>query len=225
MLVKLKVLQGSKAGKLLTVQGSQMLIGREEGCDLRPRTELISRKHCLIRVTDSQVSIKDLDSRNGTYVNDKQVEGEHGLKEGDQLRIGPLLFEVVINAAVSEKRPEVKNVAEAVQRTAEDSVGDFDVSSWLQDVDNKERTERLQDPGNRQFKIDETNTLTAQKTTETNDESSVDKDQSTIQETTPNKKPEKEEQKFGKLPKVPKQLPKDSREAAQNMLKKFFSKG
>jgi len=222
MRVKLKVLHGSKAGKLLPIQGNKMLIGRGEGCDLRPRTDIISRQHCLISVTDSQVLIKDLGSKNGTHVNGQRIDSEQGLQAGDTLKVGPLEFEVQIEQG-SVKRPEVKNIAEAVQRTAEDSANEFDISSWLEEVDQEERDQRLQDPETRQFKLDETSSndnVTIQEATA--DESS----DSSVNNTAAESRKIKGKKIFGKLPDAAKsQKHKSSREAAQDTLKRLFTKG
>ena len=221
MRVRLKVLKGSKSGKLLPIQGKRMLIGRDEGCDLRPRTDVISRRHCVINVTDSQVLIKDLGSTNGTWVNGQRIETERGLQSQDMVKVGPLEFEVLIEKGPA-KRPEVKNVAEVVQRTAEESARDFDVSSWLEEVDQEERDERLRDPETRQFIIDETNGVIVQ-------EDTVDASSDTSVNETPKAggKKIKKKNKFGKLPQAAKESQKhnSSCEAAQDMLKKLFTKG
>lgn len=221
MRVTLKVLKGSKVGRKLPINGNQLLIGRGEGCDLRPRNDNISRRHCVIRVTDSQILIQDLGSKNGTYVNGKRVDGEEGLKAGDTVAVGTIELEVMIDSKVAEKRPQAKNVAEVVQRTAENSVNDFDVGSWLEEVDEAEREARLSDPETRQYKLDETNTVTVHESISSSSDTSADD--------VPNDKnsgdSEKNKKKVGKLPRLTKQQPKDSRQAAQNMLKKFFTKG
>ena len=73
MQVMLKVLSGSHEGRELNVSGEKFLIGRSESCQLRPKSESVSRKHCIIVLKDNRVLIQDLKSRNGTYVNDKRL--------------------------------------------------------------------------------------------------------------------------------------------------------
>ena len=174
MRVKLKVIKGSRSGKVMPIQGNQLVIGRGEGCDLQPHTDLISRHHCVIIVTDSRVMIRDLGSKNGTFVNDERVEEEQGLMAGDRLRIGPLEFEVLIDSQTEVKRPQVQNVAEVVQRTAEESVSEFDVSTWLEEVDQAEREQRQADPGTRQFRLNDTESLSTRETVATTGDTAVD---------------------------------------------------
>src|SRR5205807_8581908 len=52
----------------------------------------VSRRHCLISVHDGYVTVEDLDSVNGTFVNGKRVAGREVLRPGDHLGIGALRF-------------------------------------------------------------------------------------------------------------------------------------
>lgn len=221
MQVKLKILKGSRKDKLLPVQGTELLIGRGKECDLQPRTELISRKHCLITITDSQVMVRDLGSKNGTFVNGERIEGEHGLQNGDHLGIGPMEFELQIDSQASTKRPEVQGMADVIQRTTQKPTGsatDFNVGSWLDEVDEQERAERRADPETRQFKLDETEQLPVNETTANPSDTTIDGRSDSSQEKS------KFDKNAGKLPRISKARAKDSREAAQEMLKKFFTK-
>ena len=114
-------------------------------------------------------------------------------------------------------------MADVVQRTAQESTNDFDISSWLEEVDEEERDQRFKDPETRQFKVEETNSISVLKgSVEKLDEAPVE---NASKEEVKNKN--KKKKKFGKLPqsaKLPQQH-KSSRDAAQDMLKKLFSKG
>ncbi|HEX7378052.1 MAG TPA: FHA domain-containing protein [Pirellulales bacterium] len=138
--VKLKVLVGKNAGQELAVPGPKFFVGRAEDCQLRPRSDLISRHHCVLLIEESFVAVRDFGSKNGTLVNNERVTGERELKHGDRLVIGPLEFEVVVHVpAPSKKRPKVESVKEAAARTAEGHPGGdkLDVSQWLGDGDSK----------------------------------------------------------------------------------------
>jgi pSer/pThr/pTyr-binding forkhead associated (FHA) protein len=95
---------------------------------------MISRHHCALIVEGSTVAVRDFGSKNGTYVNGQRIGGETVLTPGDQLSIGPLRFEVVIEHQVGgKKKPKVKDVQEAALRTAATEPGFDDVSQWLTD--------------------------------------------------------------------------------------------
>ncbi len=94
MNLKLLIIQGKPAGKHLALTRDKYYIGRGPECDIRLDSELVSRQHCLLRVTDEAIILRDLASRNGTLVNGKLVEGELALESGDQVQIGTLVLQV-----------------------------------------------------------------------------------------------------------------------------------
>ena len=66
-------------------------IGRSPEADVVILDEKASRIHCGIRLWDGEFYVKDLKSRNGTYVNDQRVDVVK-LKSGDRIRVGNILF-------------------------------------------------------------------------------------------------------------------------------------
>ena len=94
MQVKLKVTSGANAGKEVLIPVNKFFIGRDPQCHLRPKSDAISRHHCAILVTETQVAIRDFNSKNGVHVNGVRIQDICILKPGDVLRIGPLEFEV-----------------------------------------------------------------------------------------------------------------------------------
>jgi pSer/pThr/pTyr-binding forkhead associated (FHA) protein len=94
MKLNLVVASGVHEGKAIPITVPQFVIGRDPQCQLRPASPSISKRHCAITVRGPQVFIRDFGSTNGTFVNDKLVEGEVELKDGDRLKVGPLDFKV-----------------------------------------------------------------------------------------------------------------------------------
>ncbi len=162
MLVRLKILQGSNAGKEIKIPVPKCLIGRGDDCHLRPQSDAVSRQHCVIITTDSEVVVRDLNSRNGTYVNGERVGEEAVLLMGDVLRVGPLEFEMVIEQTAAKiKRSKVSDIKEAVARTAEGGGGSEesgldDIEGWLTEGDQEDRVRKFTDPDTRQFRLDDT---------------------------------------------------------------------
>jgi len=137
--VKLVVLGGKHPGQVIAVHGPEFLVGRAPECKLRPNSDMVSRRHCIISITEGQATIRDLGSRNGTIVNDKKIAGEHELRTGDKLKVGPLEFEVQLSTSISgKKKPKVHNVQEAAARTVEAAKprdNEPDISDWLNEED------------------------------------------------------------------------------------------
>jgi anti-anti-sigma regulatory factor len=87
----LRIEVGPRRGTVLSVRQAPWTIGRDETCRLRCLTEVVSRVHAQLE-PDGQLGwqIRDLGSRNGTFVNDVRIEAPRRLAEGDRIRIGPL---------------------------------------------------------------------------------------------------------------------------------------
>jgi len=62
-------------------------VGRSAEADVSINDERISRIHCAIHREGGHFVIRDLDSKNGTWVNDVQIH-ESPLKFGDNIRVG-----------------------------------------------------------------------------------------------------------------------------------------
>ena len=135
MQLKLKVLEGSQVGAEVPVPGPKFFVGRGEDCQLRPRSDMVSRHHCVLLVEQGYAAVRDFGSKNGTYVNGERVQGEQTLKAGDTLVIGPLKFEVLLTATIGgPKLPKVKDVKEAAGRTvARGGREEVDINDWLND--------------------------------------------------------------------------------------------
>jgi pSer/pThr/pTyr-binding forkhead associated (FHA) protein len=93
---RLKVVRGKPQGHCLAFPVGEFMFGRGPECDVRPNSDLVSRQHCLLHITNDAVLIRDLGSRNGTLVNGALVLGERDLTNGDTLQIGPLVLEVLL---------------------------------------------------------------------------------------------------------------------------------
>jgi pSer/pThr/pTyr-binding forkhead associated (FHA) protein len=96
---------GPNQGKVLEIKLSQFVVGRDPQCHLRPASPMISKRHCAVLQREGKAFIRDFDSTNGTFLNDQPVKGEVELHHGDLLKMGPLIFEVRIEATAPVNRP------------------------------------------------------------------------------------------------------------------------
>src|SRR5690348_11889938 len=120
--VQLIVVQGKPEGKSIPLTGPVFRVGRGESCHLRPNSELVSREHAEITLADEAVIVRDLGSRNGTFVNGKPLKQPHTLRNGELLQIGPLTFAVSIQGAPA---------AGAARGRSLDEVPPDQIDSWL----------------------------------------------------------------------------------------------
>lgn len=96
----LRVLSERQNGTVIPLPKGRFLIGREEDCQLRPNSELISRHHCVFTNDDITIRVRDLGSTNGTFVNGERLKGSVVLNAGDRVAVGKLEFEIAIGDEV-----------------------------------------------------------------------------------------------------------------------------
>lgn len=121
---ELKILGGKHQGKAIPLSTKKFLVGREQDCQLRPNSDLVSRHHCVFTIDDYAVRLRDLGSTNGTRVNGKPLHGEVTLKAGDQIGIGKLELELVVR-----QRAAVPVTAGPAAPSTGLSSGEMDVTS------------------------------------------------------------------------------------------------
>ena len=75
--------------------GAVKTVGRDATADYTVDAALVSRLHCRLSATDAELKVEDLDSTNGTYVNDQRIgQAPLALASGDRLRLGRLELSV-----------------------------------------------------------------------------------------------------------------------------------
>lgn len=148
MKISLVVLTAGKMmGKEIPITAAEFRIGKDPSCQLKPATG-VSDKHCAFLVKQGKLFLVDLGSAEGTFVNDNKISAEVELKPKDKVKVGPLLFEVKIEApaakpavAVPAAKPAVVAPAvkpeEKVEPKKSSGDGEDDLDDLLFDDDDK----------------------------------------------------------------------------------------
>ena len=89
--VNLVLFKKSGSQKIFPLPSSVTVIGRRRDCDLHIPVMSVSRRHCQLSYNEGVLKIRDLGSRNGTYLNSKLID-EAAVQAGDSIGIGPLTF-------------------------------------------------------------------------------------------------------------------------------------
>ncbi|HEY7311776.1 MAG TPA: FHA domain-containing protein [Gemmataceae bacterium] len=76
------------------LRGPEATIGRALGSTIRIPSSEVSRLHCRLRVENGVVSVEDLESVNGTFLNGVRVRDTEMVRPGDRLTVGPATFVV-----------------------------------------------------------------------------------------------------------------------------------
>lgn len=93
------VRSGKEAGRSVAVNSGQAItLGRLKGCDVVIEDEAASRRHCTITAREDVCVVTDLQSANGTFVNEKRISTVE-LSRGDKLRIGSTVMELLGQSA------------------------------------------------------------------------------------------------------------------------------
>lgn len=101
MKVNLVLLKVGGNNKAILLPSTVTTLGRRQDCDLCVPLKVISRRHCEFNMDDGELSVRDLDSSNGTFVNGLLID-EADLKAGDKISVGPLNFIVQIDGVPVE---------------------------------------------------------------------------------------------------------------------------
>ncbi len=93
----LVVLAGMEIARKYDLDQVEVIIGRSPKADIQVDQESVSRSHARLMVESDRVTIRDMESTNGTWVNDRRVE-EHTLRDGDLVKIGRTIFKFLAGA-------------------------------------------------------------------------------------------------------------------------------
>lgn len=79
-------------------------IGRTRPADIIVADPSVSREHCLVELAADKLRVMDLNSTNGTYIDDKRVDGAEILPVGSVLRVGNVSFEHEVRSRAELER-------------------------------------------------------------------------------------------------------------------------
>ena len=114
-MAKLVVLSQGITGQAYELKAEKSTIGRVEGNSFPVAHASVSSHHCEVLLRGEEVLVKDLNSRNGTFINNRQVNGEEVLKLGQILRLGQVEFRLEAGgvASVASRSQEHSSISTA----------------------------------------------------------------------------------------------------------------
>ncbi len=132
MNAKLVIFNRKGHKKEISLKSGTSTIGRRPDCDVRIPLSIVSRKHCRFTINEQELTIQDLGSANGTYVNSAMVT-EAKIKAGDIVKVGPMKFVVQIDGHPKEIFPPPDD--DSMDDSFESSIPDLAGSSISLDTD------------------------------------------------------------------------------------------
>ena len=93
------VRSGKEVGRTVALNtGQTIALGRLKDCEVVVDDEAASRRHCTISAREDTCVVTDLQSANGTFVNERRIATTE-LEKGDKIRIGSTVIELLDSAA------------------------------------------------------------------------------------------------------------------------------
>lgn len=215
MKVRLKILHGvlqdthgHRAGVEVKVRGPRFVIGNASDCSMCCRSDSVLPHHCEVVLEHDRAVIRALSDKAATLINGQPVEHEQDLRPGDLLRIGRLDFEVLIDEvpAAAVHQPQIEPESDEAAQ---------EITDLLVQADERDRVIRQEHPELRVLHLESASAKPAQPEAESPSEEET------------GKRKKKGRKKPGKLPTRPPKneiTGEDSTEAAQEALRKLFSR-
>lgn len=88
----LLVNNGPDKGRQYDLVDGEYIVGRHRDCNIVIDVGAVSRQHCKITVSGSTCFVQDLRSRNGTFLNERVIQGRNRLQHSDQVRVCDTVF-------------------------------------------------------------------------------------------------------------------------------------
>jgi pSer/pThr/pTyr-binding forkhead associated (FHA) protein len=107
-----------QGGEYPLADSGEVVIGRSSELDLVLIEDMVSRKHARLTLQPGQITISDLGSTNGTFVNGEKVKRAR-LKDGDRILIGTSILKLVSVTRQAGAAMDARAAQENLERTAE----------------------------------------------------------------------------------------------------------
>ncbi|WP_146524301.1 FHA domain-containing protein [Novipirellula artificiosorum] len=148
MIVQLVLAAGSQAGVTASMQLGYYMIGRHAECQIRPKSRSVSRRHCLLHHTETELRVLDLNSASGTRINGQRIAPGQWIEltDADSLRCGKVAFEVSLQrrsvAAATDEDDRGHEKTPSTSMLQGDAWQELDVAGLLESADAAARDER-----------------------------------------------------------------------------------
>jgi signal transduction histidine kinase/pSer/pThr/pTyr-binding forkhead associated (FHA) protein len=106
MKTRLILYSGLENEQTIELKDGNNSIGRGRENSICVPDKSLSRNHAVLEVSEDKILLKDLGSRNGTFVNETRIE-ECVLNPGDKIRCGDVVFSLVVDSGETESEPRI----------------------------------------------------------------------------------------------------------------------
>jgi pSer/pThr/pTyr-binding forkhead associated (FHA) protein len=103
---------GKRSGSVITLSLRTTVVGRGPTCDVVIPHLSISRRHAELSLTGMSLTVRDLESRNGTYVDEHRIDSSE-VRAGQLLRFGSVTFLIEGGSAADSPEAETQSLSQA----------------------------------------------------------------------------------------------------------------
>ncbi len=116
-MAQIAFVKGVNPGTTVKLEGERIVLGRNADCGVVLNEPAVSREHAVIRRIQGKFFIEDLKSRNGTFVNSKEVRARTALKDKDRIKICDNLLAFYENQAEEDPKEEPEEDSSTIEAT------------------------------------------------------------------------------------------------------------
>jgi len=123
---ELRTIEGPHAGGVFALDRDLAVLGRHPECDIVLDSGAVSRQHARIQRVDKRFYIEDMQSRNGTYVNGRQIRERHLLNDQDRITLCDVVMvfdDDIVNKKAAKNRDAIGGLEHAALMV-DDEAGD-----------------------------------------------------------------------------------------------------
>ena len=120
-MAQLTFVKGANQGTTIELVGDRIVIGRNADCNVVLNVPAVSREHGVIRKIQGKFYIEDMKSRNGTFVNNKEVTTRTLLKDNDRIKICDNIMAFFENPPKTPLPEEMRRVGDTAEDDEPDS--------------------------------------------------------------------------------------------------------
>src|SRR5271157_4592959 len=114
---ELHTIEGPHAGGVFRLERDSAILGRHPDCDIVLDSGAVSRQHARVVRVDNKFYIEDMQSRNGTYVNGRQIRERYQLNDEDRITLCDVVM-VFHDVPASKKTASSRATVSILETTA-----------------------------------------------------------------------------------------------------------
>ncbi|MFT4179799.1 MAG: GGDEF domain-containing protein [Thermomonas sp.] len=100
------VIHGQGLGQRIDITDAPLMVGRSDEADFVIAHKSVSRSHCRIWRDENRYLIRDLGATNTTRLNERRIEGDTALSDGDQVTVGESILKFISQDSVEARYHE-----------------------------------------------------------------------------------------------------------------------